>query len=306
MSNERPPLNVAQLNARVAHVATELTMPAARARLMLCTLVVSQMLPDAVAIKGGMGIKMRLGERGTRATADLDVSTHARGDAFEQAFRARLAAGWGTVPPSKGERRRNPDAPDRVAFVGTVRAGAIHDPGLARPDDVMHPYRVALTFLGSSWGALDVEVSDPEIDPIPRTRREIDSDLVQFGAHFGFGTLQPIELVDLEYQIAQKLHAVTDPAYARAHDLVDLQLLWNVGPNLPCLHRLCARTFDWRNRQPWPPFPLRQMDAWALAYADAREETEVAGQTPVIPDVAAAREWLGRLVEIIAATEPRD
>lgn len=298
-----PPLNVTQLNDRLAQVAAALGIPVARARVMLCTLIVSQMLPDAVAIKGGMGVKLRLGERGTRATSDLDVSTRARGEEFEHAFRARLAYGWGTVPPSKGELRRNPAAPDRVAFTAAVRAGRLHDPGLARPEYVMHPYRVSITFLGSPWGALDVEVSDPEADLHAHTRREIDGDLVQFGAYFGFGKLQPVELVDLEYQIAQKIHAVTDPAYVRAHDLVDLQLLWNASPDLPSLHRLCVRTFDWRRQQAWPPLPLRPMEDWALAYADAREETEVSGETPVLPGVTAARNWLARTIETIVKSD---
>ncbi len=301
MNGVTPPLNITQLNDRLTQVATELGIPVARARVMLCTLIVSQMLPDAVAVKGGMGVKLRLGERGTRATSDLDVSTRVRGEEFEESFRARLAEGWGSVPASKGELRRNPDAPDRVAFTATVRAVRLHDPGLARPDYVMHPYRVSIAFLGSAWGALDVEVSDPEVDPYPHARMEIDGGLVQFGAFFGFGDLQPVELVELEYQIAQKIHAVTDPAYVRAHDLVDLQLLWNAGPDLPSLNILCARTFDWRRQQAWPPLPVRPMGGWELAYSDARRETEVDGRTPVLPDVATAREWLSRIIRVIAS-----
>lgn len=301
MSEVTPPLNVTQLNDRLAHVARELGIPVARARVMLCTLIVSQMLPDAVAIKGGMGVKLRMGDLGTRATSDLDVSTRTRGDKFEQDFRARLAEGWGTVPASKGEQRRNPDAPDRVAFTASVRAAKLHDPGLTRPEYVMHPYRVSIAFLGSTWGALDVDVSDPEIDSYAHARTEIDGELVQFGAYFGFGELQPVELVGLEYQIAQKIHAVTDPAYTRAHDLVDLQLLWAAEPDLSVLNRLCIRTFDWRNEQIWPPLPLRPMEDWALAYADAREETEVNGHTPVLADITTARAWLGEIVERIAA-----
>jgi hypothetical protein len=273
---------------------------------MLCTLIVSQMLPEAVAVKGGMGVKLRFGERGTRATSDLDVSTRVRGEEFEQAFRARLAEGWGTVPASKGELRRNPDAPERVAFTATIRAVKLHDPGLARPEYVMHPYRVSIAFLGAAWGALDVEVSDPEIDAYAHTRKEIDGELVQFGAYFGFGDLQPVELVDLEYQIAQKLHAVTDLAYVRAHDLVDLQLLWGADPDLTVLRRLCERTFDWRRQQVWPPLPLRSMDGWELAYADARAETEVGGTTPVLPDVTAARKWLTQVIDVIASSPVLD
>ena len=306
VSEVTPPLNVTQLNSRLAQVAAKLSLPIARARVMLCTLIVSQMLPDAVAVKGGMGVKLRFGERGTRATSDLDVSTRVRGEEFEQAFRARLAEGWGTVPASKGELRRNPDAPERVAFTATVRAVKLHDPGLARPEYVMHPYRVSIAFLGAAWGALDVEVSDPEINPDAHTRKEIDGELVQFGAYFGFGDLQPVELVDLEYQIAQKLHAVTDPTYVRAHDLVDLQLLWGADPDLTVLQRLCERTFGWRRWQAWPPLPLRPMDGWELAYADARAETEVGGTTPVLPDVTAAREWLTQVIKVIASSPGLD
>ncbi|SDZ41919.1 nucleotidyl transferase AbiEii/AbiGii toxin family protein [Herbiconiux ginsengi] len=302
MSEATPPLNETQLNDRLAKVAAELGIPVARARVMLCTLVVSQMLPDAVAVKGGMGVKLRFGERGTRATSDLDVSTRVRGEEFEEAFRARLAEGWGRVPASKGKLRRDPDAPDRVAFTATVRAVKLHDPGLARLEYVMHPYRVSISFLGSAWGALDVEVSDPEIDPYAHTRREIDGGLVHFGAYFNFGELRPVELVELEYQIAQKIHAVTDPAYVRAHDLVDLQLLWSAGPDLPSLNSLCVRTFDWRRQQAWPPFPMRPMGGWELAYSDARAETAVAGWTPVLPDIASAREWLSQIIHIITSS----
>jgi len=170
----------------------------------------------------------------------------------------------------------------------------------------MHPYRVSIAFLGNAWGALDVEVSDPEIDPHAHTRKEIDGELVQFGASFGFGDLEPVELVDLEYQIAQKLHAVTDPAYVRAHDLVDLQLLWNASPDLPVLRELSVRTFVWRRQQAWPPLPLRPMGGWELAYADARAETEVGGTTPVLPDVTAAREWLTQVIEVIASSPVLD
>lgn len=305
VSGVTPPLNVTQLNDRLAQAARELGIPVARARVMLCTLIVSQMLPDAVAIKGGMGIKLRFGERGTRATSDLDLSTCSRGEEFEQVFRARLAEGWGAVPPSKGERRRSPDAPDRVAFTASVRVAKLHNPGLARPEYVMHPYRVSIAFLGNAWGALDVEVSDPEIGLHAHPRKEIDGELAWFGGYFSFGELQPVELVDLEYQIAQKIHAVTDPAYERAHDLVDLQILWNVEPDLPLLNRLCVGTFGWRNQQLWPPLPLRQMEGWALAYADAREETEVNGHTPVLANVAVARDWLGEIIERIAAFDAR-
>lgn len=205
------------------------------------------------------------------------------------------------VPPSKGQLRRDPDAMDRIAFTGTVRANRIYDPGLTRPDYVMHPYRVSLAFLGSAWGGLDVEVSDPEIDPEAHALHEIDNDLVEFGANFGFGVLRPIVLVGLEYQMAQKMHAVTDPTYTRAHDLVDLQLLWTARPDLTKLREMCIRTFHWRNQQGWPPLPVRDMTDWGQAYADAREETQIGGATQVLSTLEEARRWLIELIEKVSA-----
>lgn len=82
MNKVSPPLNVTQLNERLAQGAADLSIPVARARVMLCTLVVSQMLPDNVAVKGWMGVKLLLGESGTRATSDLDICTRTRGQEF--------------------------------------------------------------------------------------------------------------------------------------------------------------------------------------------------------------------------------
>lgn len=301
MSAAAPPLNTAQLNARIEEVSRELGVPSARVRLMLCTLIVSQMLPDAVAIKGGMGVKLRMGERGTRATADLDVSTRQRGAAFEEAFRTHLAKGWGAVPAAKGALRKDPDAPDRVAFTAALKPQRLHDPGLARPQYVMHPYRVTLSFLGRDWAGLDVEVSDPEIEPPAHARHAVDSELVELTERFGFGKLQPVPLIDLEHQIAQKIHAVTDPDYARAHDLVDLQLLWSAGPDLSAVRELCVRTFAFRRAQEWPPLPLRAMEGWGPAYRVAREETELGGPSFLLVDIDLARAWFEKVISYIDA-----
>lgn len=126
------------------------------------------------------------------------------------------------MPATRGASLRNPNAPDRVAFTATVRPGRRHDPGLAQPQYITHPYRVSLSFLGRQWAALDVEVSDSEIGPHAYSHQEVDLEIIEIGNIFGFGEIQPIRLIDLELQIAQKIHAATDPSYARAHDLVDL------------------------------------------------------------------------------------
>lgn len=296
MSAVAPPTTIAQLNERLEEVAREFGVPVARARRMLCTLIVSQMLPDSVAVKGGMGVKLRLGERGTRATADLDVSTHRRGDDFEKKLRTMLAQGWGEVPASRGALRKDPAAPNRVAFTAALKPRPLHDPGLSQPQYVMHPYRVTISFLGREWSALDVEVSDPEIEAHAHSPRKIDGDLAVFTSVFAFGELRPVELIDLEHQIAQKIHAVTDLDYTRAHDLVDLQLLCTANPDLIAVREFCTRTFAFRGAQSWPPLPVRPMGDWAVAYDVAREETEVDGGAAVKEGIESAREWFRQLV----------
>ena len=57
----------------------------------------------------------------------------------------------------------------------------------------------------------------------------------------------------LAYQIAQKLHAVSEAASERAHDLIDLQLICNRSQiDYAEVKSVCQRLFDYRRRQPWP------------------------------------------------------
>lgn len=257
-----PPLNTAQLNDRVRTVARMHQTSEARVRRMLAAMIISQMLPSGVAVKGGMGIKLRMGESGTRATADLDVFSAIRSDLLTEDFATRLREGWGSVPASKGARKKDPDAPDRVAFTGSLKRLPVHDPGLAKPQYLMHPFKVTLDFLGESWSSLDVEVADPEVGEAASHSRSVDAELVELNEYFGFGDLQPVLLIDLEFQIAQKIHALTFVGDERPQDLVDLQLLWTAGPDANKLRTYCERTFAFRRAQPWPPVPLRPMDGW--------------------------------------------
>ena len=44
------------------------------------------------------------------------------------------------------------------------------------------------------------------------------------------------------------------------------------------------------------------MDGWAVAYDEARQETEVDGASPVLVDVVSAREWLEQVIVAIEGT----
>lgn len=295
------PLNIAQLERRLAGAAHDFGIPISRARVLLCALIVSQMLPEQVTVKGGMGVKLRLGESGTRTTSDLDVSAGTRGRTLENSIRDGLSSGWGRVSASRGQLKRDPISVDRTAFTADLKRLPEHDPGVAAPQYLVHPYRVTLWFLGVQWGSADLEISDPEIEPYWSDSFVIDDELHEFAAKFGFGILRPVRLVKLEYQLAQKIHAVTDPDYTRAYDLVDLQILWQLSPEVSELRNSCLRTFAFRAKQSWPPVPLRSMENWERAYMDARDETLKLGESPAVQTLAEARMWLENVIAMIDA-----
>ena len=97
----------------------------------------------------------------------------------------------------------------------------------------------------------------------------------------------------LAHQVAQKLHGVTDPSSDRAHDLIDLQLIYTHGEvNAQEVHRIAVRLFANRHRQPWPT-KLSKKPNWDELYLDAK------GNLPVLPTVDEAIAWANELIERI-------
>lgn len=284
---------VRELNFAVTDVARKLELPEARVRTTLIGVVTAQMLPASVALKGGLAIKMKLGEIGTRATSDLDGVFMQDSEMTLQKLRDLFELGWGSVPPSKKQRRQNPQAPDRVAFTGTVTEKAQHDPGVRRPEYLMHPVKVTLNFLGKPWGTIDLELAHPEVHNTLESPTQLDEDLIEVFEDFGFGKLTTVSFVAVELQIAQKIHALTHPASDRSHDLVDLQLLWTEEVSMKAVKRACEKTFRYRNEHQWPPLPLRSMHADRARYNEAVAEVRVGSEhTAVLAELNEARDWL--------------
>lgn len=174
----------------------------------------------------------------------------------------------------------------------------------------MEPYNVTLNFMGSPWAAVSLEVAHDEIDGIEHAefQPEVADQIVAVGAVLKFGELAPVPLISLEQQIAQKIHAATHPDSQRAHDLVDLQLLWHAGTDggqgldLPLLAQLCQRTFDYRHTHAWPP-DAALPEPLDPSFQTAREE---AGQDRELAlTLVGATAWLSERIAEIASTTPR-
>lgn len=75
---------------------------------------------------------------------------------------------------------------------------------------------------------------------------------------FGIDGPESLPCIPLIKQLAQKLHAVTEPPAMertndRFRDLLDIVMLSAMAPPSPALRAVCEETFNIRQRHGWPP-----------------------------------------------------
>lgn len=266
----RDPGSVNELRRRLTAAATASASTVKRLQSLVANVAVCQMLPPA-AIKGGTGIKLRLGEAMTRQTPDLDAAFRGRRDAFRADLAANLRAGWG-------------------AFTGTVTEGRPRPPAGVPAAYVMQPYIVKLLFHDRPFGTVTIELGYDELEATTQEPPELalSPDVADLFVELGLQTPSPVSVLPLHHQIAQKLHACTEPGNERAHDLVDLQLIAPLADE-GLVAATTRRLFVFRQQHAWPA-AIAPGPNWATLYADA-----VAG-LDVIPELAEAVEWANRYI----------
>jgi Nucleotidyl transferase AbiEii toxin, Type IV TA system len=222
-------------------------------------------------IKGGVSMELRLG-LGARSTQDVDFVFRGRTtellDALDEAFE---------YPYSGFEFRRKGD-PEDIRDTGSKRVA------------------LQVSFQQRGWQTLTAEIGRPEAD---------ESDLVPSAislADFKLDSPERVTCLSLRYQIAQKIHAVTEqPADGRPNlrywDLIDLILLRALlEEDLWRVREACVRTFEDRGTHSWPP-DLLVPDAWEQPYMAEAENLKF---TPTDVHEAAA-EIRAFIAEIDAA-----
>lgn len=263
------------LDEAIKRLAAEKGEVPLRVRDVLANTVVAQMLPDGV-VKGGSAIKLRLGDAGTRFTTDLDFARAKSMDSFLGNLRSALDEGW-------------------EGFTGRPVLGRQAHPKDVPPHYVMQPVDVKLSYKGRSWCTVKLEVGHNEIGDADDADLCLADDVAAMFEMLGFPKPRPIPLMRLHYQIAQKLHALTEPGSRRAHDLIDLQLLTrNEDLDYALIKRTCERLFLYRGMQPWPSY-VEEGPGWQEAY-DAQSS-----QLDVLPTVVEAIEQANGLIETISA-----
>ncbi|MDR1213438.1 MAG: nucleotidyl transferase AbiEii/AbiGii toxin family protein [Propionibacteriaceae bacterium] len=233
-------------------------------------------------LKGGLYMELRLGLK-ARTTKDVDTLFRGAAEEFEQAVDDALAQPWGPFTFERTELER-----------------------VTKATRLIKPYRfdVKLIVRGKTWRRIQIEASFPEghvgahMTPVP-------APAVGF---FGLRSPDEIAGIVMDYQIAQKSHAATDPddppgiINDRVRDVIDLVLikenLYPDDPTPPTLKAACVDLFNARaseaaaiGTQPrhWPPTFVANA-RWAEAYPGLAESV---GMTHTLEEaIAIVQGWI--------------
>ena len=200
-------------------------------------------------VKGGSALELRYRFR-ARATRDIDLEFTGTLDEIHEDVTACVVAGWSGF------------------------SGRVLDPQpLSIPWGSITGQRltVKLTYLGRPFASIPLEVvtsNSPEFEYVHSLRLE----------PVGLPSADPIPCLSLAYQVAEKLHACTDPLDGervndRVSDLMDLILIEDLSPDLDlsATKTACVTVFTERSSHPWPPvvsFSPKLDQPWNALVAD--------------------------------------
>ena len=247
----------------------------------MANVVLGQMLPDGV-VKGGSSLLFRYGGRETRYTKDVDTARVMDIAAYIDALNENLKVGWN-------------------GFTGRAVKVDPPDPDGVPPTYLMLPYDVKLSYNNKPWMTIRIEVGHNEIGDADASDAVLSDDMARVFEDLGFPRPKKIAVMKLPYQVAQKLHAVTEKDSERAHDLIDLQLVCDKSElDLSETKSLCRRLFDYRRKQPWPPVVVKGPE-WERLYVEAL--ANIVGKASVLQSVDEAIVWANDLIARIDAAK---
>ena len=243
----------------------------------MANVIVGQILPDGV-VKGGSSLMFRYGGEFTRYTRDMDTARVMGLADYKQKLEDALKVGWNgftgvlsDVPPPKPK-----DVPESY---------------------VMIPFDIKLSYCGRSWQTIRIEIGHNEIGDADEYEEYLPPDLAEAFEALSFPRPAALRVMRLPYQIAQKLHAASEPGSERAHDLIDLQLIVRHSTlDFVEVRKTCVRLFEYRRKHAWAP-KIVAGDGWRKTYEDAY--ATIVDASLVLPSVDEAVVWANELVSKI-------
>ena len=267
----KAPNSKSNLERAISRYADNDSVRANELAVALSNAIVAQMI-DAGVVKGGTSLKLRYGSKTSRFTKDLDTAWSVDIDSFLRGISAKLKEGWS-------------------GFTGEVVVLKQASPKGIPFDYVMQPCAVHLSYLGTPWRIVDMEIGHNEIgdadayDLIP-----VPDEIASLAEYLCFPPLGEVRVMEVEYQVAQKLHGASERESKRAHDLIDLQLIASQNAiDLVKTAAICRQLFKYRRKQHWPA-TVSKNENWEAVYAEQK------GSLPVLPTIDAAIAWANDLI----------
>ncbi len=245
------PKTVNRLQQLITEWERESGQPVRRLNLRVASMMLAGALRRAVnddgavvfVTRGGVAMELRAGEK-ARVTGDVDLVL--RGD--PESLLAHLDASLADDYEEFSFERNEPQPLELRPHVRRIR--------------------VKVAFRTKPFMTLIVEVA-----PVEAGGDEIEEIAAHDLSTIGLDGPDIIPVLAVRWQIAQKLHAVTEPPprpggeNPRYWDLIDLQLLQALtSENLAPVKDACRRIFAARDQQHWPPQITTYPD-WSDRYA---------------------------------------
>ncbi|MFV1963631.1 MAG: nucleotidyl transferase AbiEii/AbiGii toxin family protein [Acidimicrobiia bacterium] len=241
MSRNRPnPAgNVRGLQRWIGEWAAGSSESIARIQHRIALVAIAAMLDNACdaqgeplfAVKGGSALELRY-ESAARASRDIDLAYRGVLSDVHTTLTACVESGW------SGFHGRVLDPEPLTIPWANVSGQRIS---------------VKLTYLGKPFTTVPLEVvatNTVEVELVTSARLDA----------VGLKTPEAVPCLSLRYQIAEKLHACTDPLDGerindRVSDLMDLTLIEDLSGdlNLVRVREACVDVFAHRATHPWPP-----------------------------------------------------
>jgi Nucleotidyl transferase AbiEii toxin, Type IV TA system len=229
-------------------------------------------------VKGGTAMQLRLGIQ-ARATTDLDVVFRGRLEDWLNRFdEATAGVEWNGFTLT----RKKPPQVIEVPGVG------------------YQPWRVPLQlrYEGNEFGTVSLEVA---IDEQTASHHELVTPTILPLCDFEIEGPAQIPCLDIPYQIAQKLHACTEPIEGgnpRVRDVIDIWLLERLldPADIGDVRAAVVETFRRRQKHAWPPASISN-ETWQRDY-----DIIVSGLLDDAPPFDDPTSYVTNLVHRIVAT----
>lgn len=240
----------------------------------MANVIVGQILPDGV-VKGGSSLMFRYGGELTRYTRDMDTARVMELADYKFKLEEALKTGWN-------------------GFTGILSDVQPPKPKDVPESYVMIPFDIKLSYCGRSWQTIRIEIGHNEIGDADEYEEYLPQELADAFEALSFPRPAALHVMRLSYQIAQKLHAVSEPGSERAHDLIDLQLMaLHSTLNYLGIREICIRLFKYRRKHDWPPRVILG-EGWPKVYEDAY--STIGDASGVCPSVEEAIGWANDLI----------